>query len=660
MKAVLPFIILFILLPGILIAGEKATLLETGQKKYSPRCEILVDKGGKLTFEDARESSGFRKSAANSFGFTPDRIWVRFKYRIPEEATEKWYLEISYPQLDCIDLWQIKGKKISHRRAGDSLPFDKRDIRHHNFILALDNTPGLHTCYLRVATESSMTIPVSLVTHKYIIEELNIQKTLFGIFYGILIIMILYNLLLSISMKDITYIWYVVFILSMMLVSLALNGYGFQYIWPGAVWLNKVAPFSVFMVLVSMTIFSFLFLEIHEKYPKVEIIFKMIVVFSLGGLVLSWVLPYRIMMMLSAASLLPPIVLIIFIAVVGVKRGNRQAFFYIIAFFSLFAGSVVTIFHRFGIFSASSFTLWGFQIGCSLTIALLSLGLADRVNRLKNNLALLNVNLEDRVIDRTKSLKEANDMIRRDMKIASAVQANMLPQEIPSSGLYDVAYIYEPVSEVSGDFFDFYSDSHGLAGVGLFDVSGHGISSGLLTLMARSIITRNFHDNQQKPLGNIMENINHELVQEMQNVDHYITGVLLRFREERIDYVNSGHPDIIYHNCSSGKTGKIVDREGKSISGPFLGLEIMKGDYRNISFRIEKGDCLFLYSDCFIESVNERGEHFDIKRLMETLCEIPESDAETVLSRIMEKFYDYVGGSDKLTDDLTAMVVRRM
>ncbi len=653
------FILILLFFPSLNLRADSIIQLNPERDKYTPECYVLEDKSGKLTFEDVLRSKKFVPAATNSFGFTSSVIWIRFQYRVPEKTSEEWYLEIGYPQLDRVHHFQVIKDRILHQMTGDTLPFNERDVRHHNFLMKLDGAPGVHTSFLKVETESSMTIPVSLITGKYIIEELNIQKTVFGIFYGILIIMGLYNLFLSISMKDSTYVWYVGFIISMMLVSLVLNGYGFQYLWPGVTWLNRVAPFSVFLVLITMTIFSYLFLDIKKYFSGSAWLFKAISIYGIIGLVISWIVPYRIMMMVSASSLLPPIVLILLIAIRGLLKGSRQSFYYIIAFTSLFTGAILTVLHRFGVFSASNITLWGFQIGCSMSIALLSLGLADRVNSLKNNLALLNASLEDRVVERTRDLADAHATIKRDMNLASSVQTKMLPQSVPESSLYDIALLFNPASDVSGDFFDFYRNRHMLSGAGLFDVSGHGLSSGLITLMARSIITRNFEKNPDESLSRIMEIINHELVQEMQNIDHYITGVLLRFKGDRIDYVNCGHPDILFRREKTGKTGRIVDKNGESICGPFLGLKMMEGEYRQVSFRLDSGDALVLYSDCLLEGCNEKEEPFDHSGLTDALRSAPGGTAEDILNHIIERFTAHAGSKDELKDDLTVLVLKK-
>lgn len=98
---------------------------------------------------------------------------------------------------------------------------------------------------------------------------------------------------------------------------------------------------------------------------------------------------------------------------------------------------------------------------------------------------------------------------------------------------------------ISGDFYDFYSHDDELTGVGLFDVSGHGIASGLVTMIAKSVIFRKFSEGRDLPLHQVLAETNRELQSEIGDVDNYITGVILRFMENTIEYANAAHSDIM-------------------------------------------------------------------------------------------------------------------
>jgi PAS domain S-box-containing protein len=116
-------------------------------------------------------------------------------------------------------------------------------------------------------------------------------------------------------------------------------------------------------------------------------------------------------------------------------------------------------------------------------------------------------------------LKQANKELRArqriaelEMNIASNIQSQLFPKEPPFSNDWDIAFVFKPLMGVSGDFYDFYEDDGILKGLSLFDVAGHGISSGLITLLARSIISRHFNEMTDHNLARVIKNIKVHLV----------------------------------------------------------------------------------------------------------------------------------------------------
>jgi serine phosphatase RsbU (regulator of sigma subunit) len=653
----------------------------------NPEFDVLEDPEGKLSLSEAIKSQSFTRANKTNFGFTTSTIWARFSYEIPAGNTSLWYLEIDYPLLDHIDVYIIDKKgAISEKKYGDTLPFNARDINHHNFLIGLKHAPGTYSCYISVRTESSLSLPLSIVSDSEVISSLNVEKTVFGIFYGALIIMLIYNLLLAISMLDVTYFWYSCFIFSLLLVSLSLNGYGFQYIWPDAPWMNEAVPLVLFLAVIFMVLFTRSFIGIKTAFPGYDRIVVTYLIIAVIGAVISCFIPYRLGIQAGAGFLIPGVLLAFISSISLLIERNRMVRYYIIAFSALFTGVVVTVLHRFGYMPNNTFTLWGFQFGGAISVALFSLGLADRVNVLTENLMELNVTLEDRVTRRTRDLSRARDDLqaameeleamndslvsanreleqsheinRRDMALAATIQSAFLPVDLPPTGDYDIAFHYRPSSGVSGDFYDFYISDNVLTGMGIFDVSGHGISSALLTLIAKSIIFRNFKLHQDRELSFVIEKINNELIEEIRPVDNYITGILLRFRGDAVEYVNCGHPEMI-HLKESGKAERLKIKEEWPTKGTLLGIEVLKDSCPCMTLNPKSGEVLLLYTDCLFEAASAEGKQYDILRIMSALEQAPAGTAREMLDYLLADFFGFVSNRDKLPDDLTVILLKK-
>ncbi|MCP4134389.1 MAG: SpoIIE family protein phosphatase [bacterium] len=313
-----------------------------------------------------------------------------------------------------------------------------------------------------------------------------------------------------------------------------------------------------------------------------------------------------------------------------------------------------------------------------------------RLDKLKDKFLLeleeLNKTLEDKVIQRTeellfakeeveainKNLMEKNEELEtaqsialQDMKMAISVQSKFLPGSAPLSDTWDIAYLFKPMAGVSGDFYDFYDFNGTLKGVGLFDVSGHGISSGLVTMIAKSVLFRNFHFGLLLQLNKVLELANKELIDEIGEVENYLTGLLLRFHEGedgedkgKIDYVNAGHPGIVYKNAGASETKMITGENGEPISGKFLGIPMLADPYESVSFPIDRGDYLLLYTDGLSESGNSNNSQFGQKNILRSFQEAPNGSSHAVLKYIYDEFTAFTG-TDTLKDDLTIIVIRK-
>lgn len=266
--------------------------------------------------------------------------------------------------------------------------------------------------------------------------------------------------------------------------------------------------------------------------------------------------------------------------------------------------------------------------------------------------------MNDELIDANKELKEAQRIAAMDLAMASNVQSSFFPKTPPWSEEWEIEFSFDPMSGISGDMYDFYEQDGRILGLSIFDVSGHGIASGLITMIAKTIVFRNFLERQDQKLHEVMESVNEELIQEIGRVDNYLTGLLLRFSGNRVEMVNAGHTDPLFRSADDGKV-KVVDLKEESIKGMFLGIEIMKGKFRTLGFTMKRGDTLMLYSDCLLESKNGESEEFGMKRLVQSFREAGKDDLRRIITRVKGDLRAFTG-TDKLSDDLTIVILKRL
>lgn len=311
--------------------------------------------------------------------------------------------------------------------------------------------------------------------------------------------------------------------------------------------------------------------------------------------------------------------------------------------------------------------------GWQLVIIALLFVLANRFSNARRQAEYLNVHLADEVDARTKELSESNDLLttansqledaklraERDMKMAVYVQQSFFPRKAPLVDGWDIAYIFKPMAGVSGDLYDFFTHKNKMDGIALFDVSGHGIASGLVTMLAKSVIEREFNSKMDLHLGKVMKDINDSIVAEKGNVENYLTGMLVRIKDDKVEYINAGHPATFVR---SAKTGKCTPIELKQItdsaSNAIVGVSGLDVDFKVIGFTMQPGDALIMYTDCLSESRNKNGEEFTQQGVSDAFAASGDGSAQSKLDKVLGIFNDFTEGVP-LNDDLTAIVLQK-
>ncbi|MFC1670638.1 7TM diverse intracellular signaling domain-containing protein [Spirochaetota bacterium] len=321
---------------------------------------------------------------ALNFGFTSSAIWARFKITIPPNNITQWFLEVGYPLIDKVELYMPDRKKTyTVKRYGDTFPFSRRDLEYQNFTFSLKTKPGTYTYYVRIESTGSISLPLTIHSQKKIIKKANNLQIFLGIFYGALTITMVVNLFIALYNRDKAFLFYSIYIVSFILVSLALSGTGFQYIWRNFPEINSMVPLILFICIFWVLMFTRAFLHTKDIIPDSDRIVLFLLAISILGVLASPFVPYSIGIRLGAfyVILLVPILLIT--GLVSLKAGVRQARFYLLAFSFFLLGSLITSLNRFGVLQSNVFTVWAFHSGTLLQVFCLSLALGDRINVLQ-------------------------------------------------------------------------------------------------------------------------------------------------------------------------------------------------------------------------------------------------------------------------------------
>ncbi|KZZ71917.1 hypothetical protein A3766_07655 [Oleiphilus sp. HI0132] len=347
--------------------------------------------------------------ASPNFGFTNSAFWFKFRIDNPSNKPSDVYLELAIPFLDKVELYQVnKGQVVAQHVVGDTYPFEQRPISHQNFVLPYTLNKGSNEFVMRIASAGTIEAPLILWDTESHAKFSSDDHLMQGIWAGVIGIMVIYNLLLFFSIREMSYFYYVLFVFSYLLFQISLKGYGFAYLWPEALEWNSYA-ISVFIGGCNITVLVLIieFLKLKETNPKAYRIAQALAVVSSISFVLTFIISYSITIRLNSALALINCTMSMLLGYIALFRGHSDARYYCLAWTTTFLGIGTLGAVKFGLVTANFFTNNAGQIGVLFLVSLLSLALANRINREKE----MRILGQESVLSSEKRLRESQEQL---------------------------------------------------------------------------------------------------------------------------------------------------------------------------------------------------------------------------------------------------------
>ncbi len=426
--------------PGYLVITENSVF------DLSPHAVYLADSSGKLTLSalwPEKHNQTFRPLST-----VPDRKsnvhWLKITLRNGGLADSVFYANITFT--DIIQLYEITPDgRIRSQLTGDLLPLSQRSVsigqmsfvRLHlphgqtrTYYLRLESSTAITRQFRTIALQSIQLYPRTAFEERFVHNRISQ-----ALFYGACLIMLLYNFFLMVVLRNRSYLFYVLYLLSLILFFASNNGYLAEWLLANHprpdLYLRFLAtPILLFFFLV----FSLSFLQASNFSPRLRKLSGYILV-ALAGTVLLMLTGYWAAGRLVAVLLAILILLMVFVmALHAIRKGYSPAWYYLTANSILIAGGLAYALERIHGVSGSQLPQYGIQLGVVLELALFSLGLADSINLVRKELArkqlenerlhlqqevelkLLaekkNRELEQKVIERTTEIVAQNEEIQ--------------------------------------------------------------------------------------------------------------------------------------------------------------------------------------------------------------------------------------------------------
>jgi signal transduction histidine kinase len=389
-----------------------------------PYSSYLIDSDDSIGVDELlSHAEEFQDAAGDnySFGFVNKPLWIRFALEDEGMKKEEWILNIQNPQIDNFRLYrQENGRLVKQDECGDTVSECHSDYHCRTFWIPVE---AGRTYYLYVRTKGSLQVPLRLEKLMQAHKTEEVSLLLYGIYYGILLILILYNLVIYAVVREIHYINYLFFLGSYMLWQLSFDGIGAEWLWPGVAWMANDA-LSFFIFLSSLMAFRFArnFLQLDRFEPLLYRIFVNMERVSLAGIVMVLLVDYHISVVLATLWVAVTPVIMIY-AGYRVLPLYRPARFYLIGWLFFLLATILIALNKLGLIPSHQSIVHLQQIGSLLEMTFLSFALADRISMMKrehmSELRRLNQSLKEKIDKKVEEVRAKDKMMMAQSRQAA-------------------------------------------------------------------------------------------------------------------------------------------------------------------------------------------------------------------------------------------------
>ncbi|CUS41755.1 Two-component response regulator [hydrothermal vent metagenome] len=396
----------------------------------------LADPSAVLTLDQLPPLADWQAAQANplQFGYGEQAYWIHMGLEGNRDDFADSVIEVSNPLLNHIDVYLLRdGQVLREWRLGDALPFSQRPMLHRTFLIPLNDISSGHLdVVMRIQSETSLQIPLLVWKRQALVEHIDKDSTLTGFYFGALVLIGLYHVLIFASVRDYGFLYFGLFTLILTIVHASINGQAFQWLWPNAIYWNSVSlPVTLNITNMIGAMFVTRLLNISDTYPRLGLMQAIFVMLCIVAAAASFFFPFAIVTVITLVMSLVTFVINGIIVLVRLKDRYPPAKAIFYASFSLVLASSAVILSRLNIIPASTLVDNAMMIATLVEVLLFAFALSMRIAMDRDLLAKAqaeSANAKDQLLDaqlaqnirldqlvkmRTQELENANSLLRK-------------------------------------------------------------------------------------------------------------------------------------------------------------------------------------------------------------------------------------------------------
>jgi two-component system NtrC family sensor kinase len=380
---------------------------------------------------------------------TSGNIWIKFKV-VNSTADSIFFLNLQYTNLSQLTFYKYYDNALYPLSfTGNDFEFDKRTNSSPDFVFPFKLLRGdTSEFFIKIRSTHPILLPLFIKTKDKLDETINLENLIFGLYFGIILSILLYNIFLFISTKDLSYLFYIIYLFFLGVAQTTISGYGFKYFWPHSPELNNYALIVTSSAAgITAILFAIFFLRIAYYYKIFIFLLSLFLLLYFIAIISSISgnneLGYNLV---NYATISAGLSLIIISALIG-KKGYRAAYYYVVSWIFFLLGIIVLVLRNVSVLPYTSITTYFSYFGSAIEVILLSIALADRINTLrkdkeesqayalkisKENEKLIkeqNIVLEQKVTERTIELQNTNSQLSKALGDLKDAQIQLVEAE---------------------------------------------------------------------------------------------------------------------------------------------------------------------------------------------------------------------------------------
>ena len=346
---------------------------------------ILEDQSGIFAINDIlQKDDQFKRVSTDVPVFASKETYVWARLVLKNNTGKDIWLHIENPATDTILYYEKSGDYLISKLSGDKVPFNHRDLKSNRILFNISYTKEPTTIYLRFNIRLPRQFPIAVISSDAFYQSGNMVFFLDGLFYGLIAVIVIYNLFLWVMIRDRSYLFYIGYIMFSGILLMHFDGITYAYLWSSYPWINDHPTILASAPMFFAAFFVSEFLNLRQNSPSLLKGLWVFLTIWAGCCIISLAGNKFLALSISQTTAFLAAFYFLLTGVLIYKKGYTPARYYLAGWTVLIASILVFLSKDMGWIGYNAFTANSLKIGTAAEAVLMAFALADRINFYKS------------------------------------------------------------------------------------------------------------------------------------------------------------------------------------------------------------------------------------------------------------------------------------